>query len=262
MKPLFSVVVTTHLRPQLLARALGSLKAQTFKDFEIILVSDEPSEETHATAGHLLDARDVYIRRRGVPGPGISRNVGLRAANGEFVLFLDDDDTFEPGMLTSLAYSGKLDSRVVLYCNAEEIIESRATNPPTPLSSGRANNADADLQQLMVTNFLSNNGIIVSRHVAMRFGFDESLRCLEDWDFLVGLYLHNPFVHVPLFGPRVHRDKSGLGHRNTYTGPAAGQAALDFLSVYRKWPARNAAEREKRAEHLGKWGMRLPADWL
>lgn len=261
-KPLFSVIVTTHFRPQLLARALASLKAQTFRDFEVVVVSDEPSEATHATAGRLLDERDVYIRRRGVPGPGISRNAGLRAAAGEFVLFLDDDDSFEPELLSRLADSGKLDARAVLYCNAEEIIESRATMPPKPLSSGRANNSQADLQQLMVTNFLSNNGVVVPHHAAGRFGFDESLRCLEDWDFLIALFLHNPFRHVDVFGPRVHRDQSGLNHRNTYVGSAAGQAALDFLSVYRKWPGRSDAERQKRAEQLGKWGMRVPPDWL
>src|SRR5438270_13713059 len=97
--PAFSVIVTTHQRPALLERALESLKTQTFRDFETVVVSDEPSEATHAVAGRLLNERDVYLRRRGTPGPGPSRNAGLRHASGAYVFFLDDDDSFAPELL-------------------------------------------------------------------------------------------------------------------------------------------------------------------
>ncbi|HEY6863329.1 MAG TPA: glycosyltransferase family 2 protein [Burkholderiales bacterium] len=260
--PLFSVIVATHERPALLERALASLAAQTFRDFETIVVSDEPSEATHAAAGRGLGARGVYLRRAGTPGPGPSRNAGLRLASGEYVLFLDDDDSCEPGLLERFAGCGRLDGRTVLYCDLEIVMESRASMPPRRLSASRVATGAQRPEDLLVENFIPNNCVAVPRAAALRLGFDERLRKLEDWDFLLGLLQHSAFAHVDFAGPRYHRDQAGEGHRDSYAPADRNQFALDHLGIYRKWPAASDAQRAARAAVLARWGMQLPAGWL
>ena len=96
MSPLFTVIVTTHLRGPLLARALASLRAQTFQDFEVIVVADALDAGTAQACAEWLRPQDQFLKRSGKPGPAESRNVGLRLAKGEWILYLDDDDTHEP----------------------------------------------------------------------------------------------------------------------------------------------------------------------
>jgi glycosyltransferase involved in cell wall biosynthesis len=258
-RTLFSVIVPTHERPRLLERCLTSLKQQTFRDFEIVVVTDEPGADTHAAAGKLLDQRDVFIRRRGAPGPAASRNLALQVASGDFVLFLDDDDTIEPELLARYADSGALDANTVLYCDMEEVFESRASSPAVPISSRRNTTGKTDLRRLRVQNYLPNNCVLVPRHAALRVGFDEGLQALEDWEFLIALLEFQRFIHLDFFGPRIHRDQDVYSHRNTQDEPSA---ALNHLSIYRKWRGRDDAERSARAELLAGWGLPIPADWL
>ena len=97
--PAVSVVIPTRGRAELLRRALGSVAAQTHRDLEVVVVVDGPDPATEA----LLDAWDgrpltVVVNPRSVGG-GEARNVGVRAARGEWIAFLDDDDEWLPHKL-------------------------------------------------------------------------------------------------------------------------------------------------------------------
>ncbi len=99
--PAISIVVPTYKRKALLPRALDSIVAQTFDDWEIILVDDGSTDGTDALAtdyARRLGERFVYIRkeRSGCCG---ARNRGIDASRGRFVAFLDSDDEFLPTKL-------------------------------------------------------------------------------------------------------------------------------------------------------------------
>ena len=102
MRPFFTIIIPTHNRAQLLERSINSLRAQTFGDFEIIIVSDCADQETFKVATSKLSGSDVFIKRKGLPGPAESRNYGLDIASGDYVIFLDDDDTLAPSYLVSI----------------------------------------------------------------------------------------------------------------------------------------------------------------
>jgi glycosyltransferase involved in cell wall biosynthesis len=92
--PFFSVIVCTFNRDQLLRRALDSVQAQTFRDFETIVVDGGTSPDTRVVAeGHLTMPRYFRIPDTGIGG---SRDFGLHQARGTFSAFLDDDDEFKP----------------------------------------------------------------------------------------------------------------------------------------------------------------------
>ena len=94
-----SVIVATRNRTELLARALRSIARQTCPDFEVVVVDDGSSAEVLSHHDQLLSElgprfrlqRPVVSGARGT-GPAAARNRGIRAAQGEFVACLDDDD--------------------------------------------------------------------------------------------------------------------------------------------------------------------------
>jgi glycosyltransferase involved in cell wall biosynthesis len=100
-RPTVSIVLPTYNRAQLLPRAIASIEAQTFTDWELILVDDGSTDDTKAVATGFaarLGGRMRYISRPN-GGCGAARNTGIDAARGEFVAFLDSDDEFLPTKL-------------------------------------------------------------------------------------------------------------------------------------------------------------------
>lgn len=98
--PTVSVIIPTHNRPQLLARALSSVYDQTFTDFEVIVVDDGQSVKNHFfLASYWRMPNFQYIETAKNTGGAATRNLGIKAAKGEFITFLDDDDEWLPTKL-------------------------------------------------------------------------------------------------------------------------------------------------------------------
>jgi glycosyltransferase involved in cell wall biosynthesis len=91
------VIIPTHGRQSLLAAALESVRAQTYSDFECIVVDDASPEPVALPFDD--DERFQIVRRLENGGPAAARNTGLQHATGEIVAFLDDDDLFRPNRL-------------------------------------------------------------------------------------------------------------------------------------------------------------------
>jgi glycosyltransferase involved in cell wall biosynthesis len=100
--PMFSVVIPTHNRAATVLRALSSVLAQTFDDYEIIIVDDGSSDGTPELLAPVRCARCQVLRNEINVGVSAARNRGVAAAKGEFIAFLDDDDEFRPGTLAAL----------------------------------------------------------------------------------------------------------------------------------------------------------------
>ena len=98
--PAVSVVIPVFNRGDLLARALRSVAAQTFADWEAIVVDDASSEDLAGSLGPLLgDPRISIVRQACNAGAAAARNRGIEAARGRYIAFLDADDEWRPEKL-------------------------------------------------------------------------------------------------------------------------------------------------------------------
>lgn len=99
--PFISVVIPTHNRRELLGRTLASVLAQSYGDFETIVVDDGSSDGTGAYLAEFGDRIRIVAQRN--LGPGAARNSGLRCARGAYVAFLDSDDLWFPWTLETFS---------------------------------------------------------------------------------------------------------------------------------------------------------------
>ena len=87
-KPFFSVIVPAHNSEFFILRCLNSVTRQTFTDYELIVVCDKCYDNTEGLARHFADK--VVVTNHGMDG--LARNAGIDIPEGEWVVFLDDDD--------------------------------------------------------------------------------------------------------------------------------------------------------------------------
>lgn len=99
--PTISVILPTHNRPGLLAEAIASVKAQTMADGELLVVDDASSPPAEVPS----DGRIRVIRHAASRGGADAKNSGAKAARGEFIAFLDDDDLLANDYLQSAVSS-------------------------------------------------------------------------------------------------------------------------------------------------------------
>jgi FkbM family methyltransferase len=97
--PMVSVIVPTHNRPDMLAEALASVRAQTFTDYEIIVISngEHPDVSQRSLAAAKQAGARYYTLDKG--NVAAARNYAVEQAAGEWVAFLDDDDLWQPQKL-------------------------------------------------------------------------------------------------------------------------------------------------------------------
>src|SRR3954447_8037334 len=194
--PAVSVLLPTFNRLHLLPRSLEALEAQTFTDFELVLVNDG-GEDPAPVAARFPGLRIRLISRPVNGGVTAALNTALAAATGRSIILLADDDRWFPEHLATLvAAAEERGADVVVYSDGERVIEDDAGRElsrdvlPVPAEFGR--------EHLLVTNFIPAHTLLIPAGAYARAGrFDEQLEVLEDWDMWIRISEHCPFVHLP-----------------------------------------------------------------
>lgn len=99
MDPIVSVIIPHFNRAALLAKTVESVRASTFANYEIVIVDDGSDVGSRGEINRLVDKDLKILDRDGKKGPSRARNIGARAAKGQFLIFLDSDDLMAPWCL-------------------------------------------------------------------------------------------------------------------------------------------------------------------
>lgn len=189
--PLVSVVIPTYNFGHLLPYALDSLLAQTYTNWECIIIDDGSKDNTeHVVAQYLQqDARFKYIKQTN-SGPGQARNRGINEASGEYLQFLDADDLLGPDKLafqvaalaqyphTDIVYGPTLHFTTT-KANPGAVGELYADKFKRPEISGSGNEL---VKTFLQTTFFPSCSIIKRSLVHALGGLDAALIQSEDWD--------------------------------------------------------------------------------
>jgi len=254
----FTIIMPTHDRPLLIKRTLESLIAQTCQDFNVIIVSDSATYLPPYQELTRLDGRfDYVIRRSGTMGPAHSRDLGLLMADGEYIMYLDDDDTFQPTHLASLKARLELDRPEILFTDFQIQNEDRTANPPQALSMMNFSTAAATYDSIFVRNTIPNNCLAFRRDVLQGVRNEPGLVIYEDWDFLLAAIKGRSLAHLAVNTVIIHKCQA-TAPENLRRGNTREDAVVDvMLQLYKRHPAPNMETRLARQALLANAGLNL-----
>ncbi|MFN8496850.1 MAG: glycosyltransferase family A protein [Anaerolineae bacterium] len=183
--PEVTVIIPTYNRPELLRRAIASVVAQTFEEWEAIIVDDGSPMEVASTVAAFGDSRLRYIRQEN-SGPSVARNRGLEHANGEYVAFLDDDDMFLPHKLELQVEVMRRQSACDVVLGGYRIVdpEGRLLKEEQPWGHHNPNEVKT---WLLGCPTIPSVPLIRTQALADCGGFDTMLDRPEDWDLFLRL---------------------------------------------------------------------------
>ncbi|MFI5349912.1 MAG: glycosyltransferase family 2 protein [Elusimicrobiota bacterium] len=186
--PRVSVIIPVYNRSRSARRAVASVFAQTFKDFEVIVVDDGSTDDI---AGALADWRTKLrlIRLKRNQGPASARNAGLAAARGELAAFLDSDDVWHRPKLERQLIHFRNPAVVCAHSDVNLVDESGRLLHRKLRTDMRPYNKGSVPWRGHETVVIST--AVVRRRAAMTVGFDPGFVAAyaEDADFFVRLQL-------------------------------------------------------------------------
>lgn len=201
--PAVSVIIPTYNRAQLLCEALDSVAAQTFRDYEVIIVDDGSDDQTRETVERRPEPlRYVWQRNQGVSE---ARNHALRLTHSEFVAFLDSDDLWEPTFLERTI--GRLQTcpdEVLVYTDFVSTDRGGTRRIRGHRKTPCGGNVTAEL---FVSTFIHTSAVVARAHIIRDAGgFDGRLTHNEDYDLWLRLSLRHRFglIDEPLCRRRCH----------------------------------------------------------
>jgi glycosyltransferase involved in cell wall biosynthesis len=223
MSPRVSVIIPSYNTAPLIAACLDSVFAQTFRDFEAIVVNDGSPDtpELERVLQPYLD-RIVYIKQPNKRAAG-ARNTGIAKARGEFLAFLDSDDQWLPHHLESQMKQFEADPTLALaYANSLLIGDpTRQTEFMTRCpSEGKAN-----FESLVVERCQIPIATVVVRKAAIvkAGGFDESLARCDDYDMWLRTAFH---------GGKIAYTRQVQAHMAIGRPGALGQSSAKMSEAY------------------------------
>jgi LmbE family N-acetylglucosaminyl deacetylase/glycosyltransferase involved in cell wall biosynthesis len=192
-----SVVVRTRNRPALLREALESLRRQTARPAEVVVVNDGGASLGELAAAY-RDAFSVAVEEGRVRrGRSAAANRGLELAASELVAFLDDDDLCYPDHIERLVRAYRQGPEPIVYSDAVTVLYERSGERWESRHRELQYSLDFDPDYLLLANFIPLHSLLAPRDLCVQVGaFDVGLEYSEDWDLLIRLSFETSFRHV------------------------------------------------------------------
>lgn len=271
MSPAVSVVIPTFNRAHVLGTALDSVIAQTYRDFEVIVVDDGSSDGTRQLLTEAYGA-EPRVRYHYQPNGGLAsaRNSGVALATGEYVAMLDSDDAWKPwhlelsmaaldrfpqagliwsdldavdaaGAVVATGYLARLMS-AYKYFSKDELFSTSLPLPelgieiPAEYRDRRLYAGDV-FSPMVMGNLIPPSSVVIRRERLNQVGrFDESFVSEADYEFFLRVCRAGPVAFTDIAAVRYQ-----IGTTDQLSGPAGGLTiARAYLRVLQETLARDA----------------------
>jgi glycosyltransferase involved in cell wall biosynthesis len=204
--PLVSVIIPAYNTAGHIGRALGSVFAQSYTDFEVIVINDgSPDSEQMELAIAPYLSRITYLRQEN-RGPSAARNLGIRHARGEWLAFLDSDDAWLPHYLAEQLRFLRSDPALdMVYCDAT--LEGDTSTAGKTFMQLCPSTGPVTFESLLVgrTQVITSGTVVRRQRVTAAGLFDEEIHRSED---------HDLWLRIIHSGGKVAYQREALLRRN------------------------------------------------
>ena len=234
---LFSIIIPTYNRADLIPKTIRSVQNQTFEDWECIIVDDGSTDNTKSIIEDIIkqDSRFKYVYQENAERSA-ARNNGIRNSSGQLICFLDSDDHFLPNHLYDL--KGLIDLRRIEYGMIiyQAINISNENEEITMLEQPKEN-----LVEYIYLNPVSPSRVCVFKDVLDKLNFDQDIVIVEDvilWMKIADKYPVHVTNHL---GVKYHIhgensvDRKGNGSVKMYAGVL--KAKKRYPQIFSKIPS-------------------------
>lgn len=216
--PMVSIIVATYRRSEELERALESIVTQTYKNFEVVLVDDNDDKTWNETVELIVkkikekhpEIQITTIRNHPNMGSAITRNIGINAARGEYICFLDDDDIYMPcrlvnqlkPMISMDADYGITD--LALYNEKDKLVDMRKRDYI------KSNSKEDLLKYHLMYHMTGTDTLMFKREYLAKIGCFDSIDIGDEF-YLMAKAIENEgkFLYVPTCDVKAYVHNSG-----------------------------------------------------
>lgn len=194
-----SVVIPTYKRGHIVERALRSVLRQTHQDFEVLVVDDGSRDHTESvvTSFSKEEPRIRYFCHETNRGAQAARNTGAKAAQGEWIAFLDSDDYFTLNSLEIRMLVARNEGVKVVASKCSILKDDGSiTDCETSAVNGYV------YRDMLTAPGILNSGLLIAKEALEKVGYlDEKIISYQDWDTVIRLakYYSFGFVAEPTF---------------------------------------------------------------
>jgi glycosyltransferase involved in cell wall biosynthesis len=223
-RPLVSIILPTRDRAALLPSALASVQAQTYDNWELLIVDDASRDATSSVVAGLLKDPRIRFLQTGGQGAAAARNAAMAQAKGQLFAYLDSDNSWQAEYL-EIAASHLLEHSLDLVYTALEANDGWRS---------RYVGADFDYTDLSHRNFIDINVMMHRRALYdRRGGCDETLKRMSDWDLVLRYAKESrvgyaPFIGCTYDGRLTRADRITVSEPVSWTYIVLGKHHLDW----------------------------------
>ncbi|MBN1818549.1 MAG: glycosyltransferase [Sedimentisphaerales bacterium] len=233
--PLITIEMVTYNTEKHIGRAVESVLAQTYENFELLIVDDGSTDNTEHIVKAFSDPRIRYFRQNH-QNAAAARNHAISQAKGDAILVVDSDDWLSRDYLADVVQFARLHSAAdFLYPSRLTLVDGhgRATGTEWTYPDFTDSRILPGLLLQLGKSPIPNPGSLIRRRLYQRIGSYEHLDTVEDFVFLCRNALQIRFKRIDTHGPYYYRTSSaGLSHRFKARNEITARVLNDMVSAY------------------------------
>ncbi|MFQ5824313.1 MAG: glycosyltransferase [bacterium] len=214
-----SVIIPLYNGSQTISSAIQSVRDQTFKDLELLLVDDASTDGSlKEVEHHLTDQRVRLFRNTRNLGIPATKNKALRMAKGPYIAFLDQDDIWLPNKIETQLSILEQQDKIGLIASAVYFINKHGQVIGKKVLDIQEAQPPLQVKRLLLGNFITNSSAMVRRSCIDKIGyFNENLRGSDDYDMWVRIaeYYGIYYLKRILIKKRIH--SSNFSEKNIHS---------------------------------------------